>query len=458
MNKLYQMKLKMEATPMIARKKSENTLKDLLQVLPLLRKNKMHGEVQTEVKKLRGERTARSHTLELSRKVIRPPAPETVKIGNAAFKIRGMDVPVVTERKAIHKDIMVSSVLPSAFGKKKNKDGTPMTKVQVLEELKKQIVDDIKKYRSEQKTVFETVTMDEGIQVKKLSQVYIEGGAFFKIYNKKLRTGMTKGKKPTFDDKYIGIEIEFACKQSIEQVCNVLFEHGLAKYVHVHRDGSIKIDNDHPHQIEIGVLCRQVEVEEIVSRLCDALNRKLNVMINASCGLHVHLDMRKRDYKKSYANLINMQNILYAMVPANRATNEYSVPMKHKTFDDSLGTARERNAHYDGISAGAYNKHKTIEVRMHCGSSQASKIINWVKLLASVVDADGITQSYQTIKDAQSILKVSDDLCNYVNSRIAKFADQHKKITKAPQISFMERVAPVAEMPDTLPTEQSEVA
>ena len=459
MNTLYKMKLKMETTPMITRKKSENTLKDLLKVLPLLYKNKMHGQVQTEVKKLRNERTARTHTLELSRRVVRPPSSDTVKFGNSDFKIKGKSdkldyISVVTERKAVHKDILVSSVLPSSLGKKKNKDGTSMTKVQVLEELKKQIVDDIKKYRAEQKPVIETVTMEEGIKVKKLSDVYLEEGAFFKIYNKKLRTGMTKGKKPAFDDKYVGIEIEFACKQNVEQVCNVLFEHGLAKYVHVHRDASIKVDEVHSNQIEIGVLCRQVEVEEIVSRLCDALNRKLNIQINASCGLHVHLDMRKRDYKKSFANLIVMQNILFAMVPSNRSTGQYSVPVNKKTFDEAV----DNSSHYDGISSSAYSKHKTIEVRMHCGTSQASKIINWVKLLVSIADADTLTKSYNNIKDVQSTLGINDALCDYVESRIAKFAEQHKKINKEPRLSFMDKVSPVSTMPDSLPTELSEVA
>lgn len=456
MKSLYQMKLKMESTPMSTKKKSENSLKELLSVLPILRKNKLHGEVQTEVRKLRNDRTKRSYTLELSRKVVRPPSDDDVKFGDSDFKVRNsmgemVHVPVVIERKAVTKDIMVSSVLPSP--RKKNEDGTIKTKVQVLNELKEKIMTDIKDFRKAQKPNIEAVVL-QGVTVNKLSETYLDPQTFFKIYNKKLRTGMRNSKKPAFDSNYVGVEIEFACVQTKDLVCDKLFDAGLAKYVHVHGDSSIKTDSTHKEQIEISILCLQTEVRNIITRVCNVLNNDLNILINSSCGLHVHLDMRKRDHKKSFANLVTMQNILFAMVPSSRVTGSFSTPVKDKTFDKAV----DRSSHYDGISSSAYSKHKTIEVRMHSGSSNPNKIINWIELLTSIADCDKLKKSYTNIKEAQPTLNISNDLCGYVESRIAKFADQHSKNTNKDHLKVMGDVSLVSSMPDTLPIEMSEVA
>src|ERR1700677_3892889 len=78
--KRYEMKLiPIEGDTM--KKKQESLLKDLLGVMPTLKKHKLEGEVHSTIKKLRSGRKTKSYTLELSRKfngdVIKVQAPVT---------------------------------------------------------------------------------------------------------------------------------------------------------------------------------------------------------------------------------------------------------------------------------------------------------------------------------------------------------------------------------------------
>jgi hypothetical protein len=210
------------------------------------------------------------------------------------------------------------------------------------------------------------------------------------------------------------------------------------------------------HGHEIAILVKESELEEVLTKLCSILNNRLHVQVDHTCGLHVHLDMRRREVAKSFSNLIAMQHFLFAMVPANRKNNKYSVPVKDRKF--APGSIGDRDGHYDGVSQSAYNKYGTLEMRMHCGTTQANKIINWVKLLMAIADAPTIGDSPKTLSAARPGVNISDSLLEYCESRIAKFAKEHKVGDKKTH-SWMTEVEPVLTTPDrTSLEEQSEVA
>jgi hypothetical protein len=181
----------------------------------------------------------------------------------------------------------------------------------------------------------------------------------------------------------------------------------------------------------MNILVKQSEYLEVVSKICSVMNNECEVKVNKSCGLHVHIDMRNRDVNKSFHNLVTMQQFLYAMLPADRRSSRYSFPVKGTTIKD-----RER---YHGINAEAYKKYKTLELRMHSGTTQGKKINNWITLLLSMCDAPKTAIVPVSVADLQRCIDVDKTIVSYVTSRIAKFATQHKT------------TVPKAEEPGTMP-------
>jgi hypothetical protein len=236
---------------------------------------------------------------------------------------------------------------------------------------------------------------------------------------RKLRNEMRKPKKPTTDANYIGVEIELASKVDRDFLCDKLFEAGVAKYIHIKDDGSIRRDNDYPNTHEICVLAKEVEITEVINKICKVLNEQCGVRVDKSCGLHVHVDMRNRKVEKAFANLVKMQHFLYAMLPANRRNSNYSYPVKGHEW-------RVLPERYHGINNMAYSKYSTLEARMHSGTTDATKINNWIKFLVAIVEAAPLTSVPMSMESAKTALHLNDDLAKYIESRIAKFAEQHK--------------------------------
>jgi len=435
----YNVKMIKEDVPMKTKRASEVLLRDLLTVLPTLKKHKLETEVLTNVRRLRDGRRQKHYTLEVSRSFPRHDA-ENDKAVYKETKVGYITGNMLVERKLESAKLQVSAPI--------TKDSK---KTEILANLKTQIINQIKELRKAQLPVIETFTFREGVSVKKLAEVYLEAGTFVKVASRKVRLGMSKAKTPKTNDKYIGIEIEFACQEDGETLSDFLFEAGVGKYVHIKRDGSIKVDDTYRHAHEVTVLVTEPEYKEVVEKICYVLNNKVHIRIDKSCGLHVHLDMRNRKVEQCFFNLVSMQHLLYAMVPGNRKTSTYSVPVKEKKWAIN-------GEHYQGISSSSYAKYHTIEMRMHCGTSQASKINNWIKLLVAIADAPLIATVPTSPRQAKDIVGIDDKLITYMDGRIAKFAKQHKSVGDIP---FFEKVVPTVGIPPEMEIEvdeQSEVA
>ncbi len=392
--------------------KNEVVLKELLAVMPTLKKHKLDAAVHSTVKTLRSGRKSRAYTLELSR----------------TFQGK--------ELKAT-----------SAIAKLSNK-------VVVMKELKEKIRKEIQDIRKSSLPPVETYTFPQGVEVRKLAEVYLDPGSFLAVFKKKIRLDMTKNKKPNTNDNYIGVEIELASSKDREFICDRLAEADLAKYVTVKGDASIKVDERHRHAHEICILVRQHEFESVINTLCNVLNTQCDVTVNKSCGLHVHVDMRNRAVEKAFANLVSLQHYLYAMLPAERRSSRYSYPIKGKQW-------RVADERYHGINGQAYQKYKTLEARMHCGTTQAVKINNWVKLLLAICDAPAIDIAPTSVEGLKAAVGLTTELTQYIESRIAKFADQHKNsVPQAEQPGTMPDLDALIGTPpvDETVMEQSEVA
>lgn len=251
-----------------------------------------------------------------------------------------------------------------------------------------------------------------------------------KYYKRGIRTKMAtiqKDKKPRNRARHVGVEIEFISSLTHHEIRALLADLDLQRDITVKDDGSIDTDDDHPYSHEICLIASEAKIADLITKVCKVLNPYSDV--NDTCGLHVHLDMRKRDPKQAYANLFAAQPLLYAMCPAKRATGSYSQAVEfYDPFDEDSAAETER---YVGINKTSYEKHKTLEIRIHSGSLNASKINNWVELLIEICDKNKQdTRKVELIRDYSQIketLKLTTKLDRYVKERISKFKPLHDK-------------------------------
>lgn len=256
------------------------------------------------------------------------------------------------------------------------------------------------------------------------SYVHVESGDVVKALKSKKIRDVLRDKRPTTRDNYIGVEIEF-CHPDTEklertEMAHALYELGLDKFVTLKTDGSIRPNSGDTGK-EITVLAKQSEITEVINKLCKYLV-SAGAYVNDSCGLHVHLDMRHRDVNRAYNNLVAAQSVLYKMVPASRKSNDYCRPTRGRVFSRSSRAGR-----YRGVNPLAYREHTTLEVRLHSGTINASKITNWVNLLAAIADAPKLEASPRSVKSLALIARLPDSLVRYVNSRIDRFKAEHSK-------------------------------
>jgi len=268
--------------------------------------------------------------------------------------------------------------------------------------------------------------------------IHFEKGDIMRLKEAAKLREVFQDKKPKTAANHVGIEIEFVSKGDREVVAVALAKRNLQSFVCLKTDGSLRKDKEYQYTHELCIIAEEVVIHEVLRGVIDALD-EVGCAVNKTCGLHVHLDMRNRDRKIAFYNLVKSQNILYSMNPASRLTGEdskgvvegtvYSKRVESTDFDESLtGTQGRRDDRYVGVNPHSFSKHKTIEIRIHSGSTSFEKISNWVKILVAVASS--------TVKNPTEYVKteafakcyyLDDAVLGYINDRIAKFKNKDGK-------------------------------
>lgn len=223
-----------------------------------------------------------------------------------------------------------------------------------------------------------------------------------------------KDKKPNSKKNHVGVEIEFYCWLDRERLANQLLEAGLKDKVKVGYDSSIVLPNALRNKGYIGHEIKIIDTEEnifsTVEKVCEVIS-KWDAQVNKSCGLHVHLDMRKRDKEICFYNLVKSQKFLYSLNPKYRKQNSYCAQNESADFYAQKQIREKQNicnrwdhvhgetcytevdrmvdvdqTRYRCINKLAYDKFRTLEVRVHAGTVSALKINNWIQLLINIVN------------------------------------------------------------------------
>ena len=109
--------------------------------------------------------------------------------------------------------------------------------------------------------------------------------------------------------------------------------------------------------------------------------RDMGFRANKSCGLHCHVDMisssvedRKALYK--FGNWV--QEDIYKLVARSRTNGQYC---------KKLSTTMDRADRYVWLNMRhAFDRHRTCEFRLHHGTTQPDRIVEWVKVCLRIVE------------------------------------------------------------------------
>lgn len=128
-----------------------------------------------------------------------------------------------------------------------------------------------------------------------------------------------------------------------------------------------------------------------VERVCAAL-ASCEAKVDRSCGLHVHHDFRGLDVeslKRQVLAFVDREAIILELVAPSRRNNASYTPRwdngNYPGHRDRLAAAdRLSQIHYGigprgSINLGSYGGHGSVEIRAHAGTTNANKIIAWVR-------------------------------------------------------------------------------
>lgn len=163
---------------------------------------------------------------------------------------------------------------------------------------------------------------------------------------------------------------------------------------------------------------------------CSTLDQA-GARVNRSCGLHVHIGaagLTQAQYSNVFANYMHLERIIDSFMAPSRANNAYAKTLRHKAAAldaaDSILTVR-RALNYDRyykVNCESYDRHKTIEFRQHQGTTNFTKIDNWVKFCGKLVEWSKTHRLDSDITSIDEIKFLTSAEKKYFKERAAAFA------------------------------------
>lgn len=176
------------------------------------------------------------------------------------------------------------------------------------------------------------------------------------------------------------------------------YNHTTRNHWKVVSDGSVH--GDRPFELVSPVL-RGEEGLAQVKIACEVLNR-LGATINKTCGLHVHFGVGELEHEpKFWRNLINTYadlepSIDSVMPPSRRGSNNtFCRSIARPGLREALARCHDLRAiervatggnRYHKVNISSFWRHRTVEFRQHSGTTDFTKISNWVRLLSRLVE------------------------------------------------------------------------
>jgi len=266
-----------------------------------------------------------------------------------------------------------------------------------------------------------------GKEVTMIGGVYTEANTYGLAYERMMKNAFDLPKKPLNSKAtYVGIEIELVYRGDIEILKKLMADERLHKNVTITRDDSVRPchNNSGYKGIELQVLATTSEVASVLARIQKVLDNPLvDGYANRSCGLHVHVDMRNRDLALVYRNLVRVQSLLRGSQPFGRVNNFHCRVNESEVFN--FKKVNQREDRYWVINGHAFNDHKTLEIRTHEGTTNASEILNWVLFIDAIASysKEIPVNKFRLVSDlvAATEMSIPSSAMSYVDARIERF-------------------------------------
>lgn len=179
-------------------------------------------------------------------------------------------------------------------------------------------------------------------------------------------------------------------------------------------DSSISVPDADYFSCEVTVLTRLSRPDNL-RQLCTLLN-SLGAKVNKSCGLHVHLDARHLTSEQVKAKGVNFERalpVMLSMVPKSRRSNTYCKP----------SVSNLNGSRYYAVNLTAFYKYKTVEIRLHSGTTDFTKIYNWAVLMTSIFKASGVRKRCVDLNELTEYVRIPESVLEYAQRRIDLFND-----------------------------------
>jgi hypothetical protein len=159
--------------------------------------------------------------------------------------------------------------------------------------------------------------------------------------------------------------------------------------------------------VEFKLLIKRSELETRLNRFTNLI--KGTHKVNRTCGLHVHFDQRGKSREEVLKLAKKLDKWLYALrefVPESRRSSTEG----RRNFC-KFGVSLSGNDRYRAVNMDAFFKYKTLEVRLHSGTTDYTKIISWIRLIEILSVIKAPSKGVEGISALASI-----PLCEYEKS------------------------------------------
>ncbi|MBI5178191.1 MAG: amidoligase family protein [Nitrospinae bacterium] len=202
-------------------------------------------------------------------------------------------------------------------------------------------------------------------------------------------------------------------------------------------DGSVHVQGFTPVEVVTPKLFGAKGIAAI-HRFADVW-REQGSSVNRSCGSHVHFDA----YNWTLDDMVRLAlvwakievPVLWYLVSPSRRNGDFCKRVDGDYVSSLTGDGPDNMDRYHSLNLAAYRAHKTIEVRLHQGTTESKKIVPWAVFMAKLLNAvkNGLTHQEvePTLEGVFSAIGISNDAAvpvirearEYLTERYAHWKD-----------------------------------
>lgn len=165
------------------------------------------------------------------------------------------------------------------------------------------------------------------------------------------------------------------------------------------------------------------------------ITRGLDAQVNKTCGIHIHFDASNfniQTWKNLYKNYANLETWIDSFMPTSRRNNNntYCKSMRQTNYKTKINNARDlrqienaitSRSRYFKLNTQSYWRQNSVEFRQHGGSTNFTKISNWIKFLARLIEISKQTEiENSSTENLRRFL--NNDLIEFFNNRRIELA------------------------------------